>query len=126
MALRITPTEVLTAYDKTSLKPQQGNYFINDFSCACGLGAVFAYSRPNYKQVDYYNENCDVTEVVDTVYGEDYRAGFVHGFDDCNYSYLSYAYQDLDSPKRARYIDGLEDGKSAWEAVRHLSDGMRA
>ena len=106
---RITPEEVLKAYEKTGLKPMQGDYFSKD-GCACGLGAI-AKKQGLIEYTAIGSVCCYGTSInLISVYGESYHNGFANGFDDLGSDDLD---RDL--------AQCFEDGMAAWEAVKHLA-----
>lgn len=97
---RITPQEVLEAFEKTGLKPMQGDYY--PFAgCACALGAI---ASSQGIEGSLYHQ-------FSIIYG-DYQDAFTDGFDG-----------------RRKPLGGLcesdelayQDGLAAWEAVKHLA-----
>lgn len=125
---RIKPEQVLAAFEKTGLKPVQGQYFnghIGD-ACACGLGAIYAADLMNkgksvetlFDEITSDNGGDDINELVwdffESSHSFKYQNGFVNGFDEEDPTVM---------PNERRYEDyknGFEDGKAAYQAVKHL------
>jgi len=99
---RITPEEVLKAYEKTGLKPMQGEYFSGE--CACGLGAIVRFWNPEKRANDD-----NVADMLEKNGIRDlYRIGFYLGFD---------GKKHVNPYSHTAFLDG----KSAWQAVKHLA-----
>jgi hypothetical protein len=105
---RITPEQVKEAYDKTELKPMQGEFFPAE-GCACGLGAIFAQKFG--KPVSLI-EDGDVIHKLEDLFPEGYRLGFVHGFDGREPSFKD------NKVINETYNLGYEDGRASFEAVK--------
>jgi hypothetical protein len=107
---RITPEMVIEAYMKTGLKPAK-NLFVED-GCACAIGALFTAAGQD-------SDNAYDHEIVDwakeQTKSNDYPYGFMAGFDG-----------GLFKTSNEESNRGIEDGKAAWEAVKHLSEGAEA
>jgi hypothetical protein len=91
---RITPEEVLEAYEKTGLKPKQCSFRIRDGKCCAVTVLVKAAG---------FNSSEELRE--ERAFSEEYFWGFVFGFDG----------RTGHDPK------GGKDGQAAWEAVKHLA-----
>jgi hypothetical protein len=100
---------ILSAYEISGLKPKQGSYFPAE-GCACALGAVANVNgiRNNDSIQTYYFW-------LNTI-GDDALNAFADGFD--NKSFFADDRDILDDKLKKIY----EDGKAAWEAVKHLAD----
>jgi hypothetical protein len=98
---RITPEEVLKAYEKTGLKPMRGDYYPFQ-GCACALGVMAVTLKLSGNLYDHFQD----------IYG-DYQDAFTDGFDGrrkptgglCKTDEIAY-----------------KDGNAAWEAVKHLAE----
>lgn len=104
MSKRITPEEVFRAFDITGLKPQQGGYFSDNGTCACGLGAysvAYLGREPGCNDLMFVLFN-------DAGFEDNYRGCFAEGFDGIT---LEGACDDPIA---------YADGQAAWEAVKHL------
>jgi hypothetical protein len=101
---RITPQEVLEAYEKTGLKPMQGDYYPQE-GCACGMGAIATSNGYIDTGLEpFYSK-------LFRKYGTKYHDGFTHGFDGGTVVM-----------NNENFIKGHTDGKAAWEAVKHLAE----
>lgn len=83
---RIDPQEVLVAFKTTSFQPLEGEYFnylVDDVSCACGMGALYAlrHSLTPSLSSKVLTLNTDVEKYMVERYGDDYKCGFAIGFD---------------------------------------------
>lgn len=101
---RIIPEQVEEAYKKTRLKPRQG-YWIND-RCACGLGVVYA------KKTGARSFSAGLPGKIRRRFGLslNYLEGFIVGFDG-----------ERDYSVDKEFKQGFEDGKAAWNRVKHLT-----
>ena len=115
---RITPDQVVEAYLATGLVPIRDGWTdrIGDRRCGCGLTAVATQiSEANYDRIsNAIMEEYVIADLLDL--SPKYVGGFADGFD---------------GGKRDPYESedwqlGYEDGRSAWEAVKHLRDGVLA
>lgn len=110
---RITPEEVVAAYDKTGLSVARQEYFSDKGRCACGLGAYAAAFLGSNPMAD---EGFDVSRVLsDSGFGWLYRHGFGNGFDGDN--------RESSLTGHSEYQAGVKDGVAAWEAVKDRADG---
>jgi hypothetical protein len=121
---RITPEEVVEAFNETGLIPKQGRYFnLNEKGslCACGLGALYDYKwglnddgiRVTKDNIPELYQN--IGEFLEKEYSTTYRIGFAHGFDDIP---TAVDFYKSDSLLEEMYSSGHEDGRAAYEAVR--------
>ena len=118
MSKRITPEEVLAAYEATGLKPVQESWtdMVNGQRCGCGLTAVAMSKRKGLDFSDFFSNLGDLDAEDRMLAHElglplDYVWGFAAGFDG-------------NSPFGIDYADwrlGYKDGRAAWEAVKHLA-----
>lgn len=106
---RITPEMVLEAYKVTGLKPIRDEWVnkIDGKECGCGLTAIFC------AQVDDgFSELSGAGLWADDTIGRalnlDQR--YVHGFT-----------AGFDGGAKLDYGEAYEDGRAAWEAVKHLA-----
>lgn len=108
---RLSPDEVIDAYQKTGRIPQRGSYRGFDGSTfACGVGAVALAQKNCADALDIFQ-----TFVYELDYGLTYHDGFTSGFDG--------RIRELIKPERwefKRFVEGYEDGQAAWEAVQPL------
>lgn len=118
MRARITPAEILEAYEKTGFIPKQGSWLEEidgPNNCACGLTAMVYTVDPTIP-ASYWGRRgfwlCEQYLELDRWYAE----GFIDGFD-------SETDPDWEIDWDPAYLRGLEDGKAAWLAVRHLAAG---
>jgi hypothetical protein len=109
---RITPEMVLRAYEEQEMIPIQDEWtdMQEGMKCGCALAAVFT------SQVDEGFEMIGRThDVENLMVGElkldpFYIRGFIYGFDGSG-----------ECPIHAS-IEGYDDGRKAWEAVKHLAE----
>lgn len=96
---RITVEMVKEAYAKTGLKPKNQCFFDN--GCACAIGAMY-YEKTGSAAGGF------ARGWADEMFTDIYADGFIYGFDE-QYP----AWQD-----NPYYMQGYEDGRAAWEAVK--------
>lgn len=110
---RITADRVLAAFETTGLIPMQEEWLDTTAgrNCACGLMAVYA-ARFGLGSLDDYVEA--IKEGFELEH--DYVNGFTVGFDGRPDKLLVRA--------SGAFKQGYEDGKAAWEAVKHLSEPL--
>lgn len=102
---RITPDEVVAAYDKTGLGVMQGGYFDADGTCACGMG-VYAAARFGVDPRNYHAVDIDLA-FIRVGFTREYLRGFYNGFDG-RARERGHAQEDL----------GRADGVAAYEATQ--------
>lgn len=103
---RITPEEVKAAYEATGLTPERSSYLSTlpdgKTKCACGMGAwAIANGAPDSLTSLAMNKWLGSHGIND-----DYRLGFVRGFD--SLSFKSFLHRDHD-----KIQTGYADGKAA-------------
>jgi hypothetical protein len=91
---RITPEEVLKAYETTGLKPKRCSFKIRD-GCTCAVTALVKAAGLNGTE-EFREER---------FLSEEYFWGFIFGFDG----------------RVGHDPEGGKDGQAAWEAVKHLA-----
>lgn len=112
---RITPEQVLEAYNGTGLTPgnQMWLYFRGDgTACVCALSAI-AISQGKLYEYEIASDDFtrrDMAEALDLPVA--YVHGFTNGFDCADY-YNVYT----DEVDRMNYKQGFEDGERAWRTV---------
>ncbi|WP_010271408.1 hypothetical protein [Paenibacillus senegalensis] len=112
---RIAPEQVKEAYEKTGLKPMQNGWFEISTKCACGLSAVLAAE----KGIEWLESQFRLRRSRSYIASErlnllpSYVTGFTSGFDGGVFFHSEGGTSAL----------GYEDGKAAWEAVKHLAGG---
>jgi len=102
---RITVEMVKEAYAKTGLMPHRGDYFFqyDEGRCACGIGALTVaagYPFGNGEAAGKFEEGFELR----------YVSGFTNGFDGER--------ANLFNRDDETYMQGHEDGRAAWEAVK--------
>lgn len=125
---RITPEQVREAFLFTKLTPRQGEFLFND-GCGCGLGAIYTKQRMEEANEQFQNIETTLAEWkngtvderhlcahFDQQYSQAYRLGFVQGFD----GHLARENEFSTSEEKQRYMQGFNDGDSAFEAVQDL------
>jgi hypothetical protein len=108
---RVTPEQVLAAYEATGLVAVRARYTdVTDDGklCACGLSAVYIHQSGDegYNTLRYGSEDDLITGKLNVT--QKYLNSFIDGFDGMTKS----------SPADPQ---AYEDGKAAWEAVKHLA-----
>jgi hypothetical protein len=111
---RIKPEEVVLAFKETGLQPEEGAFFKPSKNCACGLGALFAYTNKGeydeaVKTGFVEDLSCEVTTYFDDIYGQSQRLGFVHGFDN-DVPTPSYIHKDY-------YMEGYRAGQEVRKSL---------
>ena len=101
---RISPEEVVAAYEAKGLTPIQGETLDLLDKCACGIGALYAREQREIAWPMIWAES---------IYSADYAEGFACGFD-------NYAPMELGD----RYQQGHADGRAAWDAVRGMVENL--
>lgn len=116
---RITPEQVLKAYEQRGLKPMQDQWYekAGQDRCGCALTAVILSQHPELEDLE---EEESLNEHIDSCHGalldsldNDYISGFIGGFDQGKIPTIN---------ARPVYLDGHNDGKAVWEAVKHLAN----
>jgi hypothetical protein len=110
---RITVDEVKAAYEKTGLKPKRGQYISHDKTCGCAIGALVLAEG-----IDA-SANCGAmaTDYAERVFGENYRVGFVHGFDARDKDYRKRHCKFPTDEGQCEYDDGFNDGRAVAAAI---------
>lgn len=104
---RITPEEVLAAYEKTGLKPGRFLYKDNYLKCGCPVTALAESIGCTYEPSD---EGLFLARFArERELNISYLNGFINGVDSTNHPTTS---------EKKEFIDGFEDGRLVWEAVR--------
>lgn len=112
---RLSPDEVIDAYQKTGRTPQRGSYRGFDGSTfACGVGAVAIAHKNCADALGIFQ-----TFVHELGYGASYHDGFTNGFDGRSRELIKSEMWEF-----KRFVDGYEDGQAAWEAVKALFPGQ--
>lgn len=104
--LRITPEQVLSAYEQIGLTPLQNDFISADGCKACAIMAIHIAAGGE----SYINLALDR---ANNTYGFRYRECFIKGFDGYNQDY-----HHLSEFEKEAYADG----EAAWEAVKHLAE----
>lgn len=116
---RITPDEVLEAYEETGLLPEQCEWAFeheDGSRCACGLGAIYS-NRVEEGFETLGNTAASEFDLIEDVLGlsRPYMYGFISGFDKTD---IPFPIRENDREEAER---GHSDGRAAWEAVKHLA-----
>lgn len=116
---RITPEQVVAAYQATGLTPLQSSYAGRDAEghvcAACGLTAMAAAEGVAIDElIMHFLPGIHIRRELYKKFGytEEYLVGFADGFDQ---SPVLRVFDDGEP-----YHDGYEDGKAAWAAVKRL------
>ncbi len=99
---RITPEEVVAAYQKTGLKPNASTFLNPKGTCGCGIGALCL------AETDRLENGVSVLDWGAEQFGHEYEGGFSDGFclEGIALEYVP-----------CRYAEGYADGRAAAEAV---------
>lgn len=113
---RITPDQVLEAFERTGFTPSKEVWFVDIESKradAIGILAMIKLNH-NYEGLKWSFFRIGEYETLSQVLGTGlvYMRGFIRGFEG---GFLSHQFYGSD-----RYKSGYNDGKAAWEAVKHL------
>jgi hypothetical protein len=117
---RITPEEVLKAYEETKIIPvnKDWGYRKDDGTfCGCALTAIAC------QELTYLSFNSIISDLEDGAeevlegLSKDYILGFVEGYDGLSLSSEDY-YRDDEYKDYEQYMQGYEDGQACWEAVK--------
>lgn len=109
---RITPEQVLVAYEKCGKKPGTGALYRGDTDCCCGLGAICMGEldlSPEYLDLNNPNTNNNGYIELYSTYGREYITGFWHGFDNTT--------QGASPIWISKKLLGIKDGVAARLAV---------
>lgn len=112
---RITPDQVIEAYQLTGWKPIQDDWIdkVNGQICGCGLAVLIG----DAEKVRNFDSDIEYRVADELGLSVEYVTGFVQGFD--GGVMLNYF--------TGEHKAGYEDGRAAWEAVKAeglLPDGQ--
>ena len=108
-AKRITPEEVVKAYEKSGLKAMQHGYYGYSktdgvkLDCACGIEVMYATTYPDRLH------SGEARMHAERLYGTAYTRGFMDGFDEFEQPWIG---DDITG-----YLTGWSDGRAAWTAA---------
>jgi hypothetical protein len=128
---RITPAEIIRAYESTKLQPTQRVWFdaapsrtIGETQwCGCGLTALALAAGLPERQLLRRDVGAQALAVLAVIAADvtesfvtTYAFGFYKGFDGARWEAIAVDYEDYEEGL-AMLRDGYSDGVHAWQAV---------